>query len=124
MKKIICLLFTVLLLSITLTACGTPSSSESADKKLSKLGYSITIDKNGTPALIQAMCGTKCELMTATNQENGGTVYAFYFNSIDDASASLEYISEWAARKITGAEATLVGKMIYFGNEQGLKDFK
>lgn len=104
MKKLF-KLFSLLLAVVctfALTAC-TPKDMDAAKEKLEKAGYTVVVYEN--------------YFIAKTALVNGETVTGYLFESKEKAEESYERI------KKIDANAVLSGKWIYYGTEQGMKDF-
>ena len=103
MKKLF-KLFSLLLatgLFLTLTAC-TPKDMSAAKEKLEKKEYQVLVIG---------------DYFIATNGEESVTGYLF--ESKDEAKESVAKIEKLAGE----SEVKQAGKWLYFGTEQGMKDF-
>ena len=103
MKKL-CKLFGLILtagLILTLSACA-PKDMDAAKKKLEKKDYKVAVVLN---------------YFVATNGEN--TVTGYLFDSKEEAKESIEQIEKLAG----DLKVEQAGKWLYFGTEQGMKDF-
>lgn len=104
----------IMALVITLVSC-TPSKPESAQKKLEKAGYGVTVlepskEYEGAETVLMASksAGLKVEALTAV-----------YFSSSDEAKAAYEkYVGENKSENVKQA-----GKWLLMGSEQAIKDF-
>lgn len=106
MKKLF-KLFSLLLAVVcafTLTAC-TPKDMDAAKEKLEKAGYTVIVFDN--------------YFVASTSLINGETVTGYLYETKEEAKEALEGI-----KKLDGAsKAVQSGKWVYFGSEQGMKDF-
>ncbi|HHV03228.1 MAG TPA: hypothetical protein GXX64_04865 [Bacteroidales bacterium] len=104
---VVALALVVVMLAVTLTACG-PSSVDAAKKKMEKKGYNVVAVKNddGTGAITV----TKGIIPVLT---------AALYKSSSDAKEAYE--------KLDGKDydnLQKIGKWVVFGTEQAIKDFK
>lgn len=101
----IALTLVVIMLAVSLTACG-PSSMESAVKKMEKKGYTqipfVGLLTGNTVAFSKGLFGAK--------------VYAVLYPSFKEADE--------AAKEMKEENAKQAGKWVIWGDEQAVKDFR
>ena len=125
MKKklvsIIAIVALVAVLALVLTACN----AESIEKKLDKAGYSVQVLVNkddNVEGVEWALSAEKGELSIGGGiNANIDVVYVTKYASLDDAKKSAED-AKALAEKLDNGVVKRVGKIVYCGTEQGVKD--
>ena len=117
MKKFLAVI-TLLVCVVLLVACA-PKDTEAAVKKMKKAGYTATaavaseVKEDG---YVGSVSGTKDSLSEALS----GIYSAELYKTAKQAKAAYEKTQNAEGK----SNATLVGKWIFYGNEDALKAFK
>ena len=127
MKKVLRLssLLLVLVALLGLTACA-PKDPVKAKEKLEKAGYSVKVDGTAAPLALQAFGVEGVEsVVTATKKvdDNVEFVKAYLFKEKAQAKQYAEKLAEYAKKNGEESEVKQAGKWLYYGTEQGMKDF-
>ncbi len=126
MKKIARILSVAMLVVMTalvMTAC-VPSNAEKAKAKLEKAGYTVDIvDLEEENAGVE---GAKYQVVAVKTdgEELVGGVYIIYFDSKANAKAWYDENINSINDEEEGYSSVIKGKVVYWGNEQGKKDFE
>lgn len=128
MKKVLRLssLLLVLVALLGLTACA-PKDPVKAKEKLEKKEYTVHVDGTGIPAAMKIFGIDGVEsVVTATKKVDGEVeaVTAVLFAEKAQAKDAMEKLQEYAKKNGTESEVKQAGKWLYYGTEQGMKDFK
>ena len=131
MKKLTSLLV-VLFAAILLVGCA-PKNPEAAEKKLEDAGYTVTVDKQVQPGVYKVLGIDGVDAVVsavraneATEEEEGSidTIYAVYFGDKADANEAFDTLEDEAKDKDESFSIEKSGNWIFYGSEQGMKDFK
>lgn len=127
MKKVLRLssLLLVLVALLGLTACA-PKDPVKAKEKLEKAEYSVKVDGTATPLALKAFGVEGVEsVVTATKKVDDKieAVTAILFAEKAQAKAAVEKLAEYAKKNGEESEVKQAGKWLYYGTEQGMKDF-
>ena len=128
MKKVLRLssLLLVLVALLGLTACA-PKDPVKAKEKLEKKEYTVVVDGNLAPAGMKLFGIDGVEsVVTATKKvdDEVESVTAVLFAEKAQAKDAMEKLQEYAKKNGTESEVKQAGKWLYYGTEQGMKDFK
>lgn len=128
MKKVLRLssLLLVLVALLGLTACA-PKDPVKAKEKLEKKEYTVYVDGTGIPAAMKLFGIDGVEsVVTATKKvdDEVESVTAVLFAEKAQAKDAVAKLQEYAKKNGTESEVKQAGKWLYYGTEQGMKDFK
>lgn len=127
--KIMALVLVVAMGVAMLVACAPASDPDKALSALKKNGYTAAKDTTVIPAglALFGVKGVDC-VVSGTNGTEGkeGHVYIVYFLSKDAADTAWESVQKYAKEKDSESkdsdwEIKKSGKMIYWGNSNGIK---
>lgn len=122
MKKII-LISILSILLILLCSCVPTGNIYKAEKKMINKDYIVTLDSVNIPSLLYAETRKQITyVLIATNDSS--SLYAFLFRNKEEAKEALEYISKYSQKIIKGSNTKISGTWVYFGTDQGIKDFE
>lgn len=127
MKKVLRMssLLLVLVALLGLTACA-PKDPAKAKEKLEGKEYTVVVDANVIPAAMK-LFGIKGveSVVTATKkaEDNVETVTAVLFAEKAQAKDAIDKLVEYAKKNGEQTEVKQVGKWLYYGTEQAMKDF-
>lgn len=127
MKKVLRLssLLLVLVALLGLTACA-PKDPVAAKEKLEKKEYNVAVDGTAMPIAMKAFGIEGVEsVVSATKKvdDKFETVTAVLFAEKAQAKDAIKKLQEFAKKNGTESEVKQVGKWLYYGTEQGMKDF-
>lgn len=125
MKKLFVILFACCLL-FGMTSC-VPKTAADGKSKLADKEYTVVVDDKITPAALKIIgIGNVDSVLTATKKAGDAveSVTAIYFADNKSASDSFDKVKDYYKEKGEKVEnIKKSGKVIYFGTEQGMKDF-
>lgn len=133
MKKLITLLLAALF-AFTLASCA-PKDPASAKTNMEKKGYTVVVDGTVVPAGLKLAGAEGVQsFVTATKsvevkKDDGSTektdivVFAFWFDSSDNAKKSQKAIQDYATKNGSKSELKKAGNWLYYGDAQAMKDF-
>ena len=120
-KKVIALVAIVALIAIV-AVCLTACNAESIEKKLDKAGYTVQVfdsEEDKEEGIEWMVSGSKGEVSIG-----GGVDYDYVtvtkFAKTEDAKKAVEEAEEWGLDE--GMAIKRIGKIVYAGTEQGVKD--
>lgn len=124
-------LMLVVVIAAMFVACAPASDPDKAVSALEKNGYTAAKDANIAPAALRlfGVSGVDCVVTGACAEEGKeGSVSIVYFSSSKDANAAWDKIQEYAKdeKEDEGNEDSdwqikKSGKMVYWGNSNGIK---
>lgn len=128
MKKVLRLssLLLVLVALLGLASCA-PKDPVDAKEKLEKKEYTVVVDGNLAPAAMKLFGIDGVEsVVTATKKvdDEVESVTAVLFAEKAQAKDAVAKLQEYAKKNGTESEVKQAGKWLYYGTEQGMKDFK
>lgn len=127
MKKIIRLssLLLVLVGLLGLTACA-PKDPVKAKEKLEKAEYTVEVDGTVMPGVLKlaGIDGIESVVIGSKKVDDKlETVTAILFAEKAQAKDAIEALEAYANKQGEESEVKQAGKWLYYGTEQGMKDF-
>ena len=127
MKKVLKLSSLVIVLGalLSLTACA-PKDAPSAKEKLEAKEYTVAADGTLIPAALKLLGVDGIEtVLTATKKTDNGVEYvtAILFDESSKAKEYMEEVKSYAEKNAERTDVKRAGKWLYYGTEQGMKDF-
>lgn len=116
----------VLMALLTLTACA-PKDAPTAKTKLEDKGYTVVADGTIIPAALKLLKVEGVEtVLTATKKTEDGnieSVTVILFKESAQAKDSFDAVKSYAEKNAEKTSVKRSGKWLYYGTEQGMKDF-
>jgi len=116
----------VLMALLTLTACA-PKDAPAAKQKLEDKGYTVVADGTVIPTALKLVKveGVETVLLATKKGENDQieSVTMILFKEKAQAKDSFEAVKDYAAKQAEKTSVKQAGKWLYYGTEQGMKDF-
>ncbi len=120
--KILSVAMLVVMTALVMTAC-VPGSAEKAKKKLEKAGYTVeVVDLVEESTDIEGGLYQVAAFVEVEDDYNFA-ISVIYFDTKDNAEAWYNEYKEAIGDDEEGITVHIKGKVVYWGTEQGVKDF-
>lgn len=119
----------ILVLSLFVLVGCAPKDPATAKANMEEKGYAVLVDETVTPAALDlfGVTGAKATFTAvrgATETEEASALFAVFFDTKDNAKASMAKLKEWAEKKGEPSNFTQKGQWLVAGDEAAVKTFK
>ena len=119
----------ILVLSLFVLVGCAPKDPATAKANMEEKGYAVLVDETITPAGLNLLgvTGAKAAFTAAkgaTETEEASALFAVFFDTKDNAKASMAKLKEWAEEKGEPSNFTQKGQWLVAGDDAAVKAFK
>lgn len=119
----------ILVLSLFVLVGCAPKDPATAKANMEEKGYAVLVDETITPAALNlfGVTGAKAVFTAAkgaTETEEASALFAVFFDTKDNAKASMAKLKEWAEKNDKASNFTQKGQWLVAGDDAAVKAFK